>query len=656
MFVSTILLAVAPAALPQAGPSLTDPMTTDRRSAPTLMVLKTGSWDTDQGLPPMPDYLSYNNAEAQSAGYYFVQGQPQGMGALRERMEAAGGSVFDYVPHNAFEAQLSVDAVNALQAEGVRTFAIHPAFKMDPQLGLYKTSQQDAKGRMELVIEFWPNRDLFEEEGKVRDLEIEVLQLTDTGRYLRALVLADTMQAVVLAHMDSVRWIEENAPAAPRNDKSRWVVQTNIPNNIKLWQAGLLGDNVTIGHVDGRIQESSCFFDDPSGVPPGPSHRKIKWWSSPGGADSHGTHTAGSAAGNSFDVNGSIYRIGMAPTAFLVSHSYFPGTNDFGVQLAEAYNNGARLHTNSWGNDWTTSYDGRCRDIDAHSHDRQDALVAFAVTNGSNLKNPENAKSCLAVGATDRGNPDNHGTGGKGPTADGRLKPEVYAPGCSTFSASTGSCGTVSMCGTSMACPVVVGCAALVKQYFEDGYYPSGGANATDAFVPSGSLVRAMVANSCVDMTGVSQYPSYTEGWGRVLLDNSIFLTGDGRNLWVQDILHSQGLSAGQTQTYTVNVNNGSNLRITLAFADEPGAVSAAQPVVNNLNLRVTAPNGTVYHGNLLNQNNNAESLANPTKTDPKNTMEMVNIANPASGNWTIEVIGADVPVGPQGYALVAAY
>ncbi|KAA3615163.1 MAG: hypothetical protein DWQ01_00115 [Planctomycetota bacterium] len=633
---------------------------TERRTEPTRILLKAAAWDTrlgvnGSGLPEIPEAMALTQAEAEAAGYYYVQGGPDDQARLRGLVEDLGGRSFAYIPHNAFEARIPAGSEGRLREVAQALVPIHPFFKLDPDLGRYGTAGADDLGRHTAIVEFWPDLDPIQQEQAMRALDIEILDPSSDGRYLQFEVLADTQQLLAAAHLPAVRWIEESPPAAPRNDKSRWVIQTNQNNNFKIWQQGIIGNNVTIGHMDGRIQESSCYFDDPTGVNPGPSHRKIKWWSSSGGGDSHGTHTAGSAAGNSVPVNGSIFRIGMAPTAFLVHHSYFPSANQMESALLEANSHGARIHTNSWGNDWTTGYDALCRGIDAYSHDQEDAVVLFAITNGGSLKNPENAKSALSVGATDRSNQDRHGSGGAGPTADGRLKPEVYAPGCSTYSASTASCGTRTMCGTSMACPVVAGACALVKQYFEDGFYPSGAANAGDAFTPSGSLMRAMMANSAVDMTAESGYPSYREGWGRILLDNSMYFSGDGRGLWVQDLRHASGLSHGQTHSYPLNLSSGSNLRITLAFADEPGATGAAAPVVNNLNLRVVAPDGTVYHGNLL-STSGGESNVNPTKFDPRNTLETVNVANPMAGNWTVEVIGADIPVGPQGYALVAAY
>ena len=63
-------------------------------------------------------------------------------------------------------------------------------------------------------------------------------------------------------------------------------------------------------------------------------------------------------------------------------------------------------------------------------------LVLFAETNLSTLKNPENAKNCLAVAASgDAPNQEFHCDGAAGPTADGRRKPEIMGPGCGIVSA-----------------------------------------------------------------------------------------------------------------------------------------------------------------------------------------------------------------------------
>ncbi len=651
MLSSILLLASAPLLQAQEPGPL--PLTeTTRRSEPTRLVLKTLDWDARDGQPTLPASLAYSRSEALASGYAMVHaGDADHWHAVREQILAAGGKVFDYLPHNAMEAWIPASSLETVRQNALAVIPIHPGLKIDPEMGRYQTAGEDELGRMLISVEYWPDVDMEVQEQAIRALDIQILETVESGRYLRSTVRANSTEVIALARQAGVKFMQESATPEQRNNKSQWVVQTYVSNDLKLWNAGLKGDGVYIGHIDDRIQESSCYFDDPTGAAVGSSHRKIKWWNPVGGAGSHGTHTAGSAAGNSEPVNGSTTYSGMAPNAFLVHNSSWPSSSQMLSFLNTSHSHGARVHTNSWGNDWTTSYDAWSRDIDAYSHDNEEGMVAFAITNGSNLKNPENAKNVLAVAATSRSNPENKGSGGRGPTADGRQKPEVWAPGCSTYSASTSSCGTTTMCGTSMACPVVVGASAQLKQYFEDGYYPSGAANAADAFVPSGALLRACLISSANDMTGISGYTGNQEGYGRILLDDVVHLTGDGGLVRLVDVRHANGLSHGQNRTISANLPAGmSELRLTLVWSDEPGTAFSSAPTVNDLNLLARAPNGTIYHGNIRSTSTGL-ATANPTTQDAKNTVEQIIISNPPGGKWYFRIEGKDVPSGPQGYA-----
>lgn len=654
-----MILSLLFAALPQV--DLLPSTLTDREQSPTTLVLRGLNWDTRAGALPLPEAGRFGQEQAAQAGLYIVQADGGRMSLLRKRIREVGGQVFGYIPHHAYEVRLPRGMADVLAEEFTAVLPLHPALKVAPEFGQYGTAWDDpeAQARSLVSLEFWPDLDLSAEATALRNLGIDVLEEIASSRYLRVQARVTAEQVEQLASLPSVRWIEESATAELRNDRSRWIIQTNRPGEAKLWQRGVTGSGVTVGHMDGRLYLDSCYFTDPSVPAPGPSHRKVKWWSSGAGSDFHGTHTAGTVVGDARPINGETSGTGMAPDAFLVHESNLPTSSEMLLKLDQAHALGARVHTNSWGNDSTRQYDNWSRDIDAYSHDNEQGLVLFAVSNGTIIKNPENAKSALAVSATDGNDQAQYGIGGKGPTLDGRVKPEVMAPGCSTFSASAGIfCFTISDCGTSMACPVVAGGAALMQQYFESGYYPSGVATPADSFAPSGSLLRASIANSAVDMTGINGYPGHQEGWGRLLLDNAAYFAGDRRKLAVHDVLHAQGVGQGAIQQQDLNlVGQRKYLRITLAYADEAGAPLAAAPVVNDLDLVVTAPDGTKYHGNILRPGIvTTQSRPNPQVKDHLNTLEQVIITTPLQGNWTIEVVGAAVPAGTQGYALVATW
>ena len=446
-----------------------------------------------------------------------------------------------------------------------------------------------------------------------------------------------------LAELDSVQYIEPASELTFRNSSNRWIVQSNVLNVTPIYDNGIRGEGQIVGVIDGRAYATHCSL----------SGGKILFYNATSGSDTHGTHVSCTAVGNAgVDDN----TRGVAYMGNMV-FALIPSFNETAVNNALTLhaNQGARLHTNSWGDDGTTSYNSMARGFDLFHYQLEDNLACLAVTNTSTLRNPENAKNLLAVGASqDTPSQQNHCSGGTGPTADGRRKPEIYAPGCNTTSASVSACGTTNLTGTSMACPAVAGTGALVRQYYVDGYYPSGAANAADGFVPSGALIKATLLNSAVDMTGITGYPSNQEGWGRVLADNALHFIGQSRKLAVlEDVRNANGLSTGQSQEYALNVqSNSQQLRVTLVWVDPPASANTgtAAAAVNNLNLEVESPIGQVFRGNVF---SGGVSVTGGS-FDNSNNVEQVHVNSPTAGIWTVRVTGANVAQGTQGYALIA--
>jgi subtilisin-like proprotein convertase family protein len=81
-------------------------------------------------------------------------------------------------------------------------------------------------------------------------------------------------------------------------------------------------------------------------------------------------------------------------------------------------------------------------------------------------------------------------------------------------------------------------------------------------------------------------------------------------------------------------------LRAVLAYSDYPGG-----SLVNNLNLILIAPDGRRYIGN--------QGAGAVLTADAKNNVEVVHVPNPIPGSWTLQVVGSNIPNGPQDFALV---
>ena len=332
----------------------------------------------------------------------------------------------------------------------------------------------------------------------------------------------------------------------------------------------------------------------------------------------------------------------------------------------DAYNGGARIHTNSWGGQ-DNEYDSYAEDIDDFMWNNPEFLVLFAMgnagPNSGTMGYPSTAKNCVSVGGTQQAaTQDNmYNSSSRGPTYDGRRKPTVCAPadGASggppdiwsvdNDAASSPTCAVVGSGwnGTSMATPAVAGCAALVRQYFMEGFFPTGSTVPADGFTPSAALVKSVLVASGVDMTGVSGYPNDNEGWGRVLLENALYFVGDTRGLDHRDV--TSGITTGNTNSYQFNVDSSHPARFVLVWTDPSKSPPASPALVNNLNLRVTEPGGGIsYWGN----NFSGGQSATGGSADGLNVVEVVHRNSPTAGNWTVEVIGQSVPTGPQPYAV----
>ena len=178
-------------------------------------------------------------------------------------------------------------------------------------------------------------------------------------------------------------------------------------------------------------------------------------------------------------------------------------------------------------------------------------------------------------------------------------------PGSSIVSANSdhsigsNNCNTKSSSGTSMAAPGVAGAAALVREYFVDSFYPSGSANAGDALVPSAALIKATLVSAGQNMTGVSGWPANGKGWGRVALDDSLELSGDSRDLFVDDNAGFAQGSSNDTVTYDLVVSSSEPLKVTLVWTDYPSTPAASTHLVNDLDLKVSGPGGT-FKGNVF--------------------------------------------------------
>jgi hypothetical protein len=409
----------------------------------------------------------------------------------------------------------------------------------------------------------------------------------------------------------------------------------------------------------------------------------------------HGTSVAGCVLGDNYASRstatdpGRDRGDGNAPNARLVmldgaDGHYMTGTvGDLTPIFLQAYRAGARIENHSFGNPDVMRYGPMAADVDRFAWRHEDMLFIQSAGNSGRqpgdgtVIDPATAKNGLAVGAT------NHGGAGardlasfssRGPTLDGRLKPDLVAPGMGVVTAAgdgdpgSDRCITGNGWGTSFSAPTVAGWAALVRQYLRDGFLPSGSRDPVDATLPSSALLRAMLIASSRDIEGfdplalgpVDPPPSFNQGWGRPLLDDVLYFAGDARRTLALDLANRRGLAAGAIATFDLDLAPSAEpLEVVLAWTDPPAVPFAPRTLVNDLDLAVYAPSGAEYRGNAW---AGGESIPD-TGGDTVNPVEAVRIAAPSPGRYRILVFATRVGGAPgvtgsdrQGFALVATH
>ncbi len=585
----------------------------------------------------------------------------------RQQLEEAGVVLGDYLPLHAYISDLSnVDNAALGDLAFVRWVGHYErSWKLAPNLDrprAFATKKRQALAALDLkhlTVHLFRGVNADATLATLDQLGADVTNIQFSDRRCQIEIEIDGRDIDGLADIADVMFVEQSPEATPRNSTTAWISQSNIPDVTPLWDAGLHGEGQVVGLIDWDLDENHCAFADTN--PIGPTHRKLAAYYGLGQNTAfgwHGTHVGGILTGDELaDTNPDLKGMAYASRlAFQDQAATITNTN-LNERLTLVHtDDDAHVHSNSWGSSSDDSYNAWARDVDAFSRDHEDDLVIFAIINGTaanGLLSPENAKNCLAVGASgDTPNQGLHGSGGIGPTTDGRQKPEVWAPGCGTNSAIIGTAcdSSARSCATSYAAPAVSGLAVLIRQYFMEGFYPSGKRTPADEYTPTGAMLKAMLINSAVDMDGFAGYFGPHEGWGRILVDDAVYLAGDSRKLMIQDIRNADGLSTGQTDSYAIEVlSDAEPLKITVVWTDVPGTIGTALASTNNLDLVVTAPDSTAYLGNVF---TGAESDVGGT-ADALNNSEQVHRNAPIAGTWQIDIVGKAVNVDTQGYALV---
>jgi M6 family metalloprotease-like protein len=653
-------------------------MDVERSRDEVLISINGFHFDPRSQLPELPESLRYGE-NPPDATHCLVQFHASPDRAARNRLQKQFGlKLADYIPDFAYVEFLDRRTLGALMADPLFRAVVRyePAFKISPHIGQRTFQGEDRKSLQGLLlwVVLFPEATPEQVTADVASAGGEPLAVIDDrklGGSVRLRVLLRAEEAIPqLARIDGVRWIEEVSELVDDDVNAATTIQSGTAGSGTIWNRNLHGEGQIIGMIDsGPLDIAHCFFQDPADNTPRLAHRKVLDIRNASGdtAGGHATFVAGCAAGDDFNNPGTHANRGSAWAARLISGNnsdltVFGGTASILSEFSDAAVMGAAIHTNSFHEDNVNAlnqaiYSQLSVDTDTFAWNNEDSLVLGSAGNtGEEQGAPGTAKNAICVAAAQADpNENTLGDGNPGPTADGRQKPDLVAVGCGVSSSVTGTaCGAAARgCATSWATPHAAGAAAMVRQYYSEGWYPTGTQQPHHSFVPSGALIKATLLNSTRDMTGVAGFPNMTEGWGIIRLDDALFFAGGPLNLRVWDRRNADGLATGESAEHHVDVaSNAQRLKVTMVWTEPPSAANAAVPLVNNLDLRVVSPDGTQTF--LGNQFAGGVSVAGGA-ADTTENIEMVLINAPAPGDWTITVAGTAVNVGNpgQGYALV---
>ena len=314
----------------------------------------------------------------------------------------------------------------------------------------------------------------------------------------------------------------------------------------------------------------------------------------------------------------------------------------------------AVFQSNSWGGANTLDYGTAAFGLDEIAFDLDLLIVQSQGNLGGPLSRAEAwAKNVVSVGGVlhfgtaSAADDQWGGAASTGPASDGRIKPDLvgFSDLIRTAAETGDSAYTSFFSGTSAATPAVAGAAGLLAEMFARGVFGNRPFGPTIfSRRPRAATLKALLID------GAAVYPFSGTG-----ADLSRMRQGFGRPDVAASLAHGQAgrvdvvdgtaalVQGGVFQRTYAAATPGVELRATLVWPDPPAAPFAAVHRVNDFDLEVVAPDGTVYRGNFgLDQGPYSQSGGT---ADAINTVEQVRIAAPLAGVWTVRVIAATLNV-----------
>ena len=612
-----------------------------------------GSFDPLKEQPPLSEIFQ----RTEPMSYSLIQCIGPIQSEWVTQLQETGLIIVGYLPDYTY-----ITSMNEETKTIVETFSFvrwigpyYPAYKIDPQI-------QQKQGSLDMNVVLFSG---IKNTNKLHEVTNYVKKLGgvityEGGDNAILQVRIDASQIQNIAKIPDVAWIDLATTPVPCMDNVR-----NYTGATDAQHQGFTGTGIV-----GEVKDNGFDPDHPDftghliGIDGNPPD------------ESHGTCTFGTVFSSGLN---SEKAKGMVPGAQGVFCSWSLSRTSSMNNLMNNWN--GLFQSNSWhmNGDTHGNYNSYSRENDncISTHDNMSMLYAagnsFDGVYDRSISGDSSAKNVICVGAvnhyddSDRTNDEwvNAGAGmtpAQGPAADRRIKPDLCGPfdnGYVTDSVDgDGQDGYTTgnyfpyFGGTSFATPVVAGAVGLIYNLYQQNVF---GNNPTGE-LPHASTVKALLIADAYQYDLSSQATRYQQGWGTPDINNTLTI-GTNHVIINEDTV----LQTGKSKKILIEPTGESPLKISLVWTDPAATIGAEKALVNDLDLKVTAPNGRIYKGN--NGLTEAQWSSEGGSADELNNVENVFIQNPQPGEWTIEVFASNIALDghtetaemDQDFALVAS-
>lgn len=532
------------------------------------------------------------------------------------------------------------------------------------------------------------------------DLVINVLFFNDVSEK-EARTFLQGEQAKIYAKIDFANLYvvsinEDRINSIVSNPKVSWVEEMQPPGEDQLSQSlpaleisslynspySLTGSGIQILQMEEGVAWNHIAFEDRIFYPESVNDT---------GESNHATSIAGIMVG---DGSGNLSLRGIAPNAQIYAYEHDYGVNDTDWNNISTVDNdyiegintyGVDVITNSWNlllNASTVQYLGEYSSFEAIIDDflvggANNSRMVPIIWSAGNFQNrtvttsldygtigsKPSAKNVIGVGNVNL-NFSIEKNSARGPTYDGRLKPEIVAIGCidDTVSSEIGIFSTVDTssysrylvtslappaCGTSQSTPHVTGLTALMLEEWDN----------SKTGIPRPATVKAILVDSSTDLEKdgsgnlVNDGPDFINGYGHINGTEAIDRIKD--HTVIEETINDEY----DVEYYSIEISGETQIKVTMAWDDPPLYASAASQLVNDLDLKFISPSGkTFYPWTLDDSNPSNAAVRNKANREDNLEQVVVNSTEIEDGNWTV-IVSAHSCIStycPQNFSLVS--